>query len=243
MIDFLSNLDTNVFLFFNNGLRSSILDQIMMLFTGRYIWIPMYASILLVFAHSRRWKVALAMTVALALAVALTDQTCATVIRPLVERLRPSNLLNPLSDHTQIVDGYRGGNYGFPSCHAANSFTLAVFMMLAVRRRSFSIFILTWAILNSYSRIYLGVHYPGDLLVGALIGSAIGVVCFRTVSYFLRNERDNYVRSLDAPLFIIPLGIQISPAVRLRAIEVRSYGVTMAVGFLTALGIVITSII
>lgn len=243
MIDFLSNLDTSVFLFFNNGLRSSILDQIMMLFTGRYIWIPMYVSILLIFAHSRSWKVIVAMTISLALAVALTDQTCATIIRPVVERMRPSNLLNPLSDYTQIVDGYRGGNYGFPSCHAANSFTLAVFMLLAVRRRLFSIFIISWAILNSYSRIYLGVHYPGDLLVGAIIGSIIGFFCYRIVSIFLQNERDSYMRSLDAPLVIIPLGIKISHAVRLRAIELRSYSVTMVVGCLTALGIVIISLV
>lgn len=120
---------------------------------------------------------------ALVAAIVLTDQVCATVIRPVVERMRPSNPLNPLSASTHIVDGYRGGPYGFPSCHAANSFALVVFMALFVRRWKFTLFIVGWGLLNSYSRIYLGVHYPGDLLVGGLIGGLIGWLCYAIATY------------------------------------------------------------
>lgn len=181
MIEFLNNLDTSVFLAIN-GPHSPFFDNFMTMFTGRFIWIPMYAMVLWIFFKSCRWQAAIVYLLALIAAICLTDQTCASLIRPLVERLRPSNLDNPISEVTYIVDNYRGGNYGFPSCHAANSFALAVFLATFVKRRSFTIFIIGWALLNSYTRLYIGVHYPGDLLVGALVGSAYGLLCHQTAS-------------------------------------------------------------
>lgn len=108
---------------------------------------------------------------------------CATLIRPEVCRLRPSNPENPLSEMVHIVGGYRGGSYGFPSCHAANSFALASFLILLFANRKLSLFIFAWAVLNSYSRVYLGVHYPGDLLVGAIIGTAAGLAMAFAAGY------------------------------------------------------------
>lgn len=125
MIEFLNNLDTSIFLAVN-GAHSPFFDTFMTMFTGRFIWIPMYAMVLWILFKSCRWQTATAYLVALVCAILLTDQTCASVIRPAVERLRPSNLENTLSDYAYIVNGYRGGSYGFPSCHAANSFALAV---------------------------------------------------------------------------------------------------------------------
>ena len=177
MIEYLNNIDTTIFLAIN-GAHSTFFDSFMTMFTGRYIWIPMYLMALVVLFVRCRWQTALAYLVALATAIILTDQLCASIIRPAVERLRPSNIENALSDYTYIVGGYRGGSYGFPSCHAANSFALAIFMALFVKRRTFTIFIFGWAILNSYSRLYLGVHYPGDLMAGALIGTTLGGVCY-----------------------------------------------------------------
>lgn len=106
-----------------------------------------------------------------------------TLIRPEVCRLRPSNPENPLSEMVHIVGGYRGGSYGFPSCHAANSFALASFLTLLFANRKLSLFIFAWAVLNSYSRVYLGVHYPGDLLVGAIIGTAAGLAMAFAAGY------------------------------------------------------------
>ena len=102
--------------------------------------------------------------VAIALTITFADQMGATVIRPLVCRPRPANLENPISEFVQIVNGYRGGRYGFPSCHAANTFGLAFFLFYLFRNRSLNWFIMLWALLTCYSRSYLGVHYPGDLL-------------------------------------------------------------------------------
>lgn len=95
----------------------------------------------------------------------------------------PSNPENPLSEMVHIVGGYRGGSYGFSSCHAANSFALASFLILLFANRKLSLFIFAWAVLNSYSRVYLGVHYPGDLLVGAIIGTAAGLAMAFAAGY------------------------------------------------------------
>lgn len=177
MIEFLNNLDTSLFLAIN-GHHSPFFDSFMTLFTGRFIWVPMYVMVAWLLFYKKRWQSGITYLICLALAITMTDQTCATIIRPMVERLRPSNIENALSSMTYIVDGYRGGSYGFPSCHAANSFALATFLILFVKRRSFTLFILSWAVINSYSRLYLGVHYPGDLLVGAIIGSFFGMMCY-----------------------------------------------------------------
>lgn len=186
MIEFLNDFDTTIFLAVN-GAHSPFFDSFMTLFTGRFIWIPMYAMVAWILFRSCRPKNAAVYLAALIAAIFLTDQTCASVIRPAVERLRPSNVENALSQLTYIVDGYRGGSYGFPSCHAANSFALAVFIALFVRRRGFTLFIVSWAVVNSYSRLYLGVHYPGDLLAGALVGSLFGLACHRVATLISRR--------------------------------------------------------
>lgn len=172
MLDFLIELDTNIFLFLND-LHLPFFDYFMKAFTGKLIWAPMYAVILFILYRRYGWKVATVFVLGTVLSVGLADHICASHIRPFVERLRPSNLLNPISSEVHIVDGYRGGSYGFPSCHAANSFALATFLSLLFSARRFTIFIFVWALLNSYSRLYLGVHYPGDLIIGAIIGSMI----------------------------------------------------------------------
>ncbi len=242
MLEALSQLDSDIFLFFNNGFRSQFFDRAMMLFTGKFIWVPMYATLLLLFARTQRWRVLLAFTVCVAAAIALTDQTCATLIRPMVERLRPSNLSNPMAEFARIVDGYRGGSYGFPSCHAANSFALAVFMAMAVGRRSFTLFIIGWAIMNSYSRLYIGVHYPGDLVVGALIGSAFGAMMCVVARRMAGSEAREIHESDSIPVLMIPIGIEMAPILNLRSIAVTARSVVIAVGASTIAAIVLISL-
>lgn len=170
-------LDDRVFLFFN-GFHSSYFDALMMMLTGKFIWVPLYAAMAAALFMSRRVAAALMLLVGVGLVIAITDYSIASWIRPYFCRLRPSNPDNPVSVMGHVVDGYRGGDYGFPSCHAANSFALAVFMSLVARRRLFTWFIFLWAVLHSYTRLYLGVHYPGDLIVGTLYGSLIGAVIY-----------------------------------------------------------------
>ena len=114
------DIDTDIFLSLNR-MHSPFFDYFMSTYSGKWIWIPMYAAIWYVMLRNFHWKVTLFCMVGLALVITIADQTGATLIRPYVERLRPSNLENPISDMVHIVNGRRGGRYGFPSCHAANT--------------------------------------------------------------------------------------------------------------------------
>lgn len=177
MIDQLIEWDTQ-FLLFLNSYNNLFLDPVIKDLSGRWIWIPTYAAIAFLFWKKYGWKRALILILAVGAAVALSDFTTAKIIRPYFERLRPANLENPISAFVHIVENYRGGRYGFPSCHASNSFALAMASSLILKDRYYSCFIFIWALFQCYSRIYLGVHYPGDLLFGALIGSLFGCLLY-----------------------------------------------------------------
>ncbi len=169
MMDFFTELDTGILLFFNS-MHSPFGDIFMSLFTGKIIWAPMYAAVLYLLFRTFHWRVALCAVVAIVLTITFADQMCNSVIRPVVGRLRPSGEGSPIADLVHIVNGRRGGGYGFPSCHASNSFGLAIFLVCLFRNKRLNVFILVWAFINSYTRLYLGLHYPGDLLAGAFIG-------------------------------------------------------------------------
>lgn len=237
MIDSLTDIDTSIFLFFNNTVRLSWLDTFMMMFSGRFIWIPMYVSLLYIMIRSLPPRLVIIYVLAIILAITMSDQTCATIIRPIVARMRPSNPDNPLSALTIIVNEYRGGPNGFPSCHAANSFALAIFSSLLLRRRNFTIFIVSWAIFNSYTRIHLGVHYPGDLMVGALIGSICGWLCYRIGYIFTTPHiRKETTRRLNTAVFTR----QVTSS---RTFTLKLGDVMIAAGIITIIYIIIASMI
>lgn len=169
MLETLQDLDQQLLLSLN-GLHSPFWDNFMWIVSAKLTWVPMYAALLFVLCRNFNTKMTLFLFVVISLTIVYADQVCATVIRPYVERMRPSNPNNPLSEFVHILHDKRGGRYGFPSCHAANSFGLAFIIMLLLKQRILTAFLLGWAVLNSYSRIYLGVHYPGDLLAGTVVG-------------------------------------------------------------------------
>lgn len=169
-IAILNQMDESLLLWLNS-LNTPSLDPVMWLLSDRWVWIPFYMVLTYIVMRRYTWRHGLLCLTLVALLITLSDQTCATVIRPLVMRLRPTTPDNPISHIVHTVNNYHGGRYGFPSCHAANTFALAVFLSLYLRRTGMTILLVTWATVVSYSRIYLGVHYPGDILCGLCIGS------------------------------------------------------------------------
>lgn len=182
----LSDIDARLLLIVN-GAHSSFFDSVMWCISGRWIWVPFYAVLAYLLFRRMSWKRASICLVTIGLIILAADQTCATLIRPEIGRLRPANLNNPLSSFVHVVNGYRGGRYGFPSCHAANTFALAVFMSLVIRHKWFTVMMFSWAFVVSYSRMYLGVHYFGDLFCGATIGSLFAVLFYYLQNYLFKR--------------------------------------------------------
>lgn len=182
----LSDIDARLLLIVN-GAHSPFFDSVMWCISGRWIWVPFYAVLAYLLFRRMSWQRASICLVTIGLIILAADQTCATLIRPEIGRLRPANLNNPLSSFVHIVNGYRGGRYGFPSCHAANTFALAVFMSLVIRHKWFTVMMFSWAFIVSYSRMYLGVHYFGDLFCGATIGSLFAVLFYYLQNYLFKR--------------------------------------------------------
>lgn len=174
-MEVIKQLDQSLFLFLND-LHSTFFDKAMFLFSSREIWIPFYLLIIYVIVKTFK-KNSIYILILIGLSITVSDQFSG-LIKNSVERLRPSN--DPLlSNLVHIVNGYRGGTFGFFSSHASNSFTIAIIAAMLFKNRMFSILIFTWAILISYTRIYLGLHYPGDILTGWLWGALIGLGFYR----------------------------------------------------------------
>lgn len=182
----LSDIDARLLLIVN-GAHSPFFDSVMWCISGRWIWVPFYAVLAYLLFRRMSWKRASICLVTIGLIILAADQTCATLIRPEIGRLRPANLNNPLSSFVHVVNDYRGGRYGFPSCHAANTFALAVFMSLVIRHKWFTVMMFSWAFVVSYSRMYLGVHYFGDLFCGATIGSLFAVLFYYLQNYLFKR--------------------------------------------------------
>jgi undecaprenyl-diphosphatase len=166
----IERLDQQLFLFLNS-LNSPFCDQVMHAISGRIIWIPLYLSILIYLGikYKRKFFVILLFII---LAATFSDQA-SVLIKNIVQRLRPC--YEPvLQGLVHTVNGECGGRYSFVSSHATNSFDVALLSLLFIKRRWFTISIVIWASVIGYSRIYLGVHYPGDVIFGALLGSIIG---------------------------------------------------------------------
>jgi undecaprenyl-diphosphatase len=166
----LEHLDQQLFLFLNS-LNSPFWDQLMHALSGRVIWIPLYLSILIYMGVKYKRKF-LIIVLFIILAATLADQT-SVLVKNLVQRLRPCH--DPsLQGLVHLFNGECGGLYSFVSSHATNSFDVALLSLLFIRKRWFSIGIITWAIVIGYTRIYLGVHYPGDVICGSILGALIG---------------------------------------------------------------------
>lgn len=170
-----------------NGSDSLFWDGVADLYTSFYVWIPLAVMAILLVVKNINPRRLILVLFLIALTVVLCDQLSSSVFKPFFQRLRPTRDLDILN-LVDTVNGYRGGLYGFLSGHAANSFGLAVFYMWMVRDKTFSLAICIWAILNSLIRTYLGVHFVGDILAGAILGSIIGSLTYLIFYLVSRND-------------------------------------------------------
>lgn len=212
LLEALNTLDTNLFLFFN-GLHNSFFDTFMYIFSNKFIWVPLYLTI--AWAVIKYWKRdAVAVIFIMILCVVLTDQISSSLIKNLVQRPRPSHE-ESIDGLVHIVNGYRGGKYGFVSSHAANSLGIAILTAYFFRNKFYTWCILLWAIINAYTRIYLGVHYPFDILGGFIVGFIVAYFCYWLIkkmlpSIFQSKFDKNYHRqeiNVKIPLIILFVSI------------------------------------
>ena len=168
-----------------NGHYSPWLDTLMWYVSQSYTWIPLYVLLIGLIAYKyRNWKSVLWIVLGFAVAVGLSDFTCSSIIKPLVCRLRPTH--EPaLQGLVRVVNGYTGGLYSFCSNHAANTMSCALLFSLLYRNKIATVCLMAWVALNCYSRMYLGVHYPSDIMVGLLIGALWAVPVYWALSRWL----------------------------------------------------------
>ena len=161
-----------------NGNHNAFWDCFMWLYTGKIVWIPMILFFAFLLFYKKDWKEALLVVLSIVLVFALCDQFSSHICKPYFARFRPTHHPD-FMDYVNIVNGYRGGEYGFISGHAANSFGFATFLLLLFHSRLFTISILTWSTVMVYSRIYLGVHFISDIIAGILVGILLGFGVYR----------------------------------------------------------------
>ncbi|MGH7493624.1 MAG: phosphatase PAP2 family protein [bacterium] len=191
MLETLQTIDTRLLLWIN-GSHTPLWDEIMWFASGKWSWVPFYLMLIAVLSWKFK-KNAVPMILLIALLILMSDQLASGIFKPLVQRLRPSHEPG-LGETLHIVNGYRGGLYGFMSSHAANSFALAFYLTLvaASQLKWLPFVLIPWALFVSISRVYLGVHYPSDVLApvvfSLLIAWCVSYLYHQIIKYVRRSH-------------------------------------------------------
>lgn len=161
-----------------NGSDNIMLDQMVQILTSGLTWIPLYVMLFFVVIRNNETMGQIALVVGSAIfCVLFADGLVDGIIKQLAERWRPSN--DPTFKYmVQVVDDIRLKGYSFCSAHAANTMSLAVFFSLLIRSKMLTITLVIWSLINCWTRLYLGVHYPSDILCGMIIGIIVGILVY-----------------------------------------------------------------
>ena len=178
MLDALNDIDTNLFLFLN-GLHNPFFDGVMNGVSNKFLWIPLYLFIGFLIFKNFELRAGVLIVLCIVLLIVCSDQITAHWIKIWVARPRPCHNLF-IAHRVHLVNNHCGGKFGFVSSHASSSFAFAIFSLLVFNKRlpAMKYILIAYAISVSYSRIYLGVHYPGDVICGALFGSILALGMF-----------------------------------------------------------------
>ena len=171
MLEILQHIDEHLMLLINISLSNPIFDFLFPIIRNKYTWLPLYLAVIVFFALKYKadgWK----WIFFLVLTVALSDYISASIIKQIFERLRPCNNLAFVDQINTLVNCGRG--YSFVSSHAANHFALAIFSINSLKIKSIRIPLVIWAVAISIAQVYVGVHYPFDIIMGAFVGILIG---------------------------------------------------------------------
>lgn len=179
------------------GSDSLFMDRFIYTLTQPWPWIPLYFMLLfMVIKNNATLKQILLILGFAILTVSFADIVANELVKPYFMRWRPTR--DPVLKYSiDVFQNYRGGKYGFFSAHATNTMSIALFFCLIVRSRLFTIAMMSWSLLNGYTRIYLGVHYPSDVLVGFLWGAIVAFASYWCFSVFNKKfTRDhNFISS------------------------------------------------
>ncbi len=182
-------LDTRLLLLIN-GWHNETRDAIMWWISGKTTWWPFYLSLLIYMGWTRRWQL-VPMILFIVAVVTLTDQTSVHLFKEVFQRLRPCHEPE-IRELVHRVHNKCGGQYGFISSHASNAFGVVALVSLWMKRGWLTLVLSVWGGLIAFSRVYLGVHYPGDVLAGAIWGVFCGVLVWFLYRRVIRRLPDRW---------------------------------------------------
>ena len=168
-------MDQALFDLINQQWTHPVLDRLLPLYRDKVIWVPLYLLWAVLLVRYYGWRRTLYLLLCIGLVVGVADQLAATVLKPWVGRLRPCAVAALADRVRELVPC--GGAYGFPSNHATNHFAVATVLALTwVRRRGYQVLLYLWAGSIALAQVYVGKHYPGDVLAGAVLGVLVAVL-------------------------------------------------------------------